>query len=64
MADELKHNYNNKLGGNRINSISPDKFLEPEFLKDYSSAMNKFCELEFSFGESELLCLILDGGNV
>lgn len=64
VAEELKTNKANGLGGNRINGINPKKFLDPDFLKDYGDAMKKFSELEYSFGESELLCLILDGGNV
>ena len=62
VADELKHNRDNKLGGNRINSISPEKFLDSNFLKDYNDAIKKFTELEFSFAECELICLV--EGNI
>lgn len=62
IADELKKNKAEGLGGNRINSINPEKFLDKDFLKEYDSAIKKFSELEFSFGESELLCLL--EGNI
>ena len=53
-----------KLDGNRINGMnsktfsSPEDYLDKEKLSEFDSAVRKFTELELSFSESELKCLM------